>query len=158
MGFSKAYIASQPATERRHARNQPAKTYPARPGVLYTSVDIEGNISDVYVPDPVREGEVYFYTDITGNHREASMYVGVDVTPAYGSPIDGGNFTSGASSATDNDTFDAGNFTGGTSAILVSATVDGGLYPVKDLAWKPVAPVSVINGYTGKRVDPLYRG
>ena len=157
MGFSKAYIASQPAVERRHARNQPVKTYPARPGVLYTDVDIEGNISDVYVPDPVREGEVYFYSDITGNQREASMYVGVDVTPAYGSPIDGGNFTSGVSSAVDNDTFDAGNFTSGAGTVFASAAVDGGLYPVQDLAWKPVVPTSVINGYTGKKIDPLYR-
>lgn len=156
MAFSEAYIASQPAIERRRVKSvQPVKTYPAPPDELYTNVDIEGNITELYVPDPTVEGQIYFHLEKVANQKVPFMYVGVDVTPAYLPPVDGGNFTSGASLASDTLTYDGGNFTTDTSAATTSDTIDGGLYPVQDLAWKRATRLDVINGYTGRRIDPI---
>lgn len=156
MTFSKAYIVSQPAIERRRIKSvQPVETYPAPPDELYTDVDIEGNITEVYVPDPTARGQVYFYLEKAADQKVPFMYVGVDVPPVYLSPVDGGNFTSGASLATNTLTYDGGNFTANTSAAVTSDTIDGGLYSVQDLVWKRVARLDVINGYTGRRIDPI---
>ena len=156
MAFLKAYIVSQPAIERRRVKSvQPVKTYPAPPDELYIDVDDNGNITEVYVPDPTVEGQVYFHLEKAANQKVPFMYVGVDVTPAYLPPVDGGNFTSGASLASDTLSYDGGNLTSGASAATTSDTIDGGLYPVQDLAWKRAGRLDVINGYTGTRIDPL---
>ena len=47
---------------------------------------------------------------------------------APGEPIDGGNFTTGFSSAGDNNVLDGGNFTTGTSNATKAGVVDGGDY------------------------------
>lgn len=156
MTFSKAYIVSQPAIERRRIKSvQPVETYPAPPDELYTNVDIEGNITEVYVPDPTARGQVYFYVEKTANQKVPFMYVGVELPPVYLSPVDGGNFTSGASQASSTLVYDGGNFTTDTSAAVNSDTVDGGSYSTQNLVWKRAARLDVINGYTGRRIDPI---
>ena len=156
MPISKPIIVSDPATERHLVTVQPFKSYPAAPGELYRDVDVNGNISEVYVPDPEREGQIYFYSLKTNGNRENQMYVAVDMDSGFGLPIDGGNFTTGVTSATSNAVYDGGNFTSGVSGVNVG-TLNGGVYPyTASLEWKIAANPEVVNTFTGLPPDPIY--
>lgn len=156
MPISKPIIVSDPATERHRVTVQPFKSYPAPPGQLYRDVDLNGNITDVYVPDPEREGQIYFYLSVTSGNKEGRMYVAIKMDPGFGAPIDGGNFTTGVSLAVSNTVYDGGNFTSGNGGINVG-TIDGGLYPLSgDLKWKKAGSLPTVNAFTGLPRDPIY--
>jgi hypothetical protein len=62
------------------------------------------------------------------NIKIALSFLGVDIDE----PIDGGNFTTGASATNNNDVLDGGNFTTGDSSSITEGILDGGNWSTGD--------------------------
>lgn len=62
------------------------------------------------------------------NIKIALSFLGVDIVE----PIDGGNFTTGASATNNNDVLDGGNFTTGDSSSITEGILDGGNWSTGD--------------------------
>lgn len=79
MAINNPRIVAGPTKPRMQVLDQPIKTYPAGPGETYFS-NATGSVSVITVPDPTREGQIFFHVDGDGANRTALMYVGVDIS------------------------------------------------------------------------------
>lgn len=81
MGINKPIIPAGPTIQRAHITDYPVRTHDGLPGETYLKRDTDGiNLLIVTVSPPTREGQVYFYRNNDGANRQATMYVGVDIS------------------------------------------------------------------------------
>ena len=83
MAINSPRIVAGPTTPRGHVLDQRIQTHPVEPGKTYVT-RVNGITEEVTVDPPTREGQVYFYPQVSDGNRWATMYVGVSVNSVLG--------------------------------------------------------------------------